>query len=81
MDVPSEIRNLLSGREPKAHAALSCSIHGPIGETHFVVADGQLFVFERESLFGEFKPVALDPAHPPRLEKGTFSDTLHPSST
>ena len=77
MSVPSEIRKLLAGREPKAYASLSCSFHGPIGETHFVVADGQLFVFERESLIGDFKRVTLDPGFPPKLEKGTFSDTLH----
>ncbi|MCA8914007.1 MAG: hypothetical protein KDB90_01245 [Planctomycetes bacterium] len=77
MSVPSEIRKLLAGREPKAYASLSCSFHGPIGETHFVVADGQLFVFERESLIGDFKRVTLDPEFPPKLEKGTFSDTLH----
>ena len=77
MNVPSEIRSLLGGREPSAYAALSCSLSQPIGETHLVVADGQLFVFTRESLLGEFSKVELDPAHPPKLEKGDFSDTLH----
>ena len=76
MSVPSEIRKLLGGRDVKAHAALSCSFSGPIGETHFVVADGQLFVFERESLIGDFRAVDLDPAHKPKLERGSFNDTL-----
>ena len=79
MAIPSEIRKLLGNREPTAHASLSASFHGPIGETHFVVADGQLFVFQRESLIGDFEPVQLDPAHPPKLEKGTFNDVLHVS--
>ncbi|MBZ0134899.1 MAG: hypothetical protein K8I27_00835 [Planctomycetes bacterium] len=77
MAVPSEIRKLIGDRRVKAHASLSCSFQGPIGETHFIVADGQLFVFERESLIGDFRPVALDPSHPPSIEKGTFDDTLH----
>jgi hypothetical protein len=77
MSAPSDIRKLLGDREPKAYAALSCSIDGPIGETHLVVADGQLFVFTRESLLGEYQQLKLDSAHPPKLERGDFSDTLH----
>lgn len=77
MGIPPEIRKLLGTREASAHASLSCGLQGPIGETHLVVADGQLFVFERESLIGEFTEVEIDPAHPPRLESGTFNDVLH----
>lgn len=77
MSVPSEIRKLLGDRQPTAHASLSSSFQGPIGEAHFIVADGQLFVFQRESLIGEFEPVALDPAHPPKLVPSTFNDELH----
>ena len=77
MAVPSEIRKLLGNRDVKAHASLSCSFQGPIGETHFILADGELFVFERESLIGEFRQAELDPAHPPKLEPGTFNDVLH----
>jgi hypothetical protein len=77
MAVPAEIRKQLGDREPSAHASLSCGLTGPIGEVHFIVADGQLFVFERESLVGEFRAVDLDAAHPPRLEAGSFNDVLH----
>lgn len=77
MAVPSEIRKLIGDRDVKAHASLSCSFQGPIGETHFVVADGQLFVFERESLVGKFRSIELDPAHPPKMVPGTFNDELH----
>jgi hypothetical protein len=76
MSVPSEIRKLLDA-EPQAHAALSCSLQGPIGETHLVVANRQLFLFTRESLVGEFTRLALDPLRKPVLEAGDFADTLH----
>jgi hypothetical protein len=76
MSVPSEIRKLLDA-EPQAHAALSCSLQGPIGETHLVVANRQLFLFTRESLVGEFTRLALDPVRAPVLEAGDFADTLH----
>ncbi|MCC7509786.1 MAG: hypothetical protein IT464_10460 [Planctomycetes bacterium] len=77
MTVPSEIRQLLGSVAIQAHASLACSLDGPIGETHLVVADGQMFVFTRESMFGDFTRVALDAAHPPYLEPGDFNDTLH----
>lgn len=77
MNVPSEIRQLLGSAAIHAHASLACSLDGPIGETHLVVADGQMFVFTRETMFGGFTRVALDAAHPPYLEPGDFSDTLH----
>jgi hypothetical protein len=76
MSVPSEIRRLFEA-EPQAHAALSCSLHGPIGETHLVVANGQLFLFTRESLIGQFTRLALDPHRGPALEPGDFADILH----
>lgn len=76
MTVPAEIVKQLRGRIPKAHATLGCSIGGPIGETHLVVADGQLFLFTRESLIGSFEQIELDAAHPPKLEAGDFADTL-----
>lgn len=75
MGIPPEIRKLLGTREASAHASLSCGLRGPIGETHLVVADGQLFVFERESLIGEYTRVEL--AAVPVLEQGDFTDTLH----
>ncbi|MBK8206269.1 MAG: hypothetical protein IPK87_05645 [Planctomycetes bacterium] len=77
MNVPSEIRQLLGSAAIHAHASLACSLDGPIGETHLVVADGQMFVFTRESMFGGFTRVALDAAHPPYLEPGDFNDTLY----
>jgi hypothetical protein len=76
MAVPQEIRKLLTA-EPQSHAALSCSLHGPIGETHMVVADGRLSFFIRETLVGNFTCVALDPVRLPVLEAGDFADTLH----
>lgn len=77
MLIPPEIERLLQGAAPQAHAALGCGLAGPIGETHLVVANGQLIVFTRDSLFAEFARVAADPSGGLRLEAGTFSHTLH----
>lgn len=74
MALPSEIRKLLQA-EPRAYAALGCSLHGPIGETHLVLAGGRVLAFTRESLIGEFTRVEF--AAVPVLEKGDFADTLH----
>lgn len=74
MTLPSEIRKLLEV-EPRAHAALGCGLHGPIGETHLVLAGGRVLVFTRESLVGSFARVEL--AALPKLERGDFADTLH----
>ncbi len=73
MTLPTEIRRLLAA-EPRAHAALSCGLHGPIGETHLVLEGARVLAFTRESLVGEFARVEL--ADLPALEKGDFSDTL-----
>lgn len=73
MTLPTEIRRLLAA-EPRAHAALSCGLHGPIGETHLVLEGAHVLAFTRESLVGEFARVEL--AALPALQKGDFSDTL-----
>lgn len=73
MLLPPEIARLLGETAPQAHAALNCGLGGPIGETHLVVADGQLIVFTRDSMFGDFTRHAASHA---ALEAGTFDDTL-----
>lgn len=77
MSLPYDLKQLLGDVEPDAYAQLNSGIGNPTGETHLVVVNGQLRVFTRESLIGEFKGVEIDPAQPPRLEKGGFADTLH----
>ncbi|MEZ5990852.1 MAG: hypothetical protein R3E76_00660 [Planctomycetota bacterium] len=77
MTLPPEVMAALAGRSPNAHATLNCSIDGPIGETLIVAAEGQLFVFSRQSMIGSYEPVELETANPPKLERGDFSDTLH----
>jgi hypothetical protein len=73
MVVPSEISKQLDAA-PRAHAALSCGLHGPIGETHLVLEGARVLAFTRESLVGAFTRIEL--AGFPALEKGDFSDTL-----
>lgn len=73
MMLPPDIALQLGENAPQAHAALNCGLGGPIGETHLVVADGQLIVFTRDSMFGEFARHAASHA---TLEAGTFDDTL-----
>ena len=77
MDIPADIRKQLGNASPEAYATLSCGLDSPIGETALVVADGQLFVFTRESFISEFRPVSLDRKHAPRIERGDFNDTLY----
>ncbi len=76
MSLPSELAALLQGATVRAHASVSASMTGPIGETHLVAVANGLRVFSRESLVGQFEEFTLDPDHEPRLEQGDFADTL-----
>jgi hypothetical protein len=75
MTLPEELQPLLP-ETPAATARISSGLDGPVGETWLVATASGLRAFTRESMFKDFTELDLDPAHPPRLEGGTFADTL-----
>lgn len=77
MSIPAEIAGVLPpGARVSAHAAVSSSPGSSIGETRLLVVNDGLMAFARESLIGEFTPLALDASFLPILEGGDFSATL-----
>lgn len=77
MSLPADIARLLPpGAVVSAHAAVSSSPGSSIGETRLLVVNNGLMAFARESLIGDFAPLALDASFLPVLEGGDFSSTL-----
>lgn len=77
MSLPAEITRLLpAGTKLSAHAVISSSPGSSVGETHLIVADGRLLAFVRESLIGQFAPLALDTSFSPQLIGGEYSASL-----
>ena len=74
--IPSEIKALLGDAEITAYAKLGAGLKSAIGETHLVLVAGQIRIFSRDSIIGDFAQPALDSGSKPLLTPGTFNDTL-----
>lgn len=60
-----------------AHMYVGHAPGGGFGETHLLSHGGRLHVFGRSSMLSKLEPLHLSAGATPRLERGSFSSTLH----
>jgi len=82
--MPQElIEQLPRDIDPEAvvdHVYVGHAPGGGFGETHLVSHGGHLYIFGRGSMLGKLEPLPLAANASPRLERGSFSSTLHVST-
>lgn len=81
MSLPDTLRDHLPEHvDPEdldASLVLGGSPDASLGETAFVVYEGELFAFHRPSLSKPWQPLSLEEDEPLRLETGDFEGILH----